>query len=302
MGDSAATFLLIKEAIRFGRLRSPNLIDPQRHLRTLADGGNLTAMYLAGQVYESEGDFSQALKVYKMATTSLGDAPNGENASDNSLGDTWKAISRLKANAGDCVGAEEAIRTSALQYDDPFAYYMLAKAYIPPSSEDYETYMLKAAASGEPKAAHELGILYYKQSQGSVLSTPDRMLNGHANSPTEPGCQDVSKSHTATLVIPKMASEKGTQAREWFAIGAESDVAISQLYLAVLLRAAGKHVEGLAWLERASSSKQWLTTISWLRGMWNQKDPIEIDTAWDGKYNFGKTEVKAHGVRMVITE
>ena len=299
LGDSAATFLLVKEAIKFGSLRNHSLIGPRRHLQTLADDGNLTAVYLAGQIYESEGNRSQAIRIYEMATSNLSNVLNGEKAPKNSLGDIWKAMSEIKASAGDYVGAETAIRKCALQYDDPWAYYELAKAYISPSSEDYENYMLKAAVSGEPLAAHELGLLYYKQSQGRYLTHQDNVSNGHAESLEKPRDQSYD-IQGATTTTPKIKLEKGTQARDWFSVGAESDISISQLYLAVLLRAAGKANEGLTWLERASSSKQLTAAVPWLRSIWDSKDPIYIDTAWDAKHNAGKTVVMAHGEKIAV--
>lgn len=259
-------------------------------------------MYLAGQIYESEGKFSQALKIYEMATSSVCDALKELKAPDNSLGDIWKSISRLKANAGDHAGAEAAIKTCALQHDDPLAYYELAKAYTPPSSKDYEVYMLKAAASGEPKAAHELGVLYHKQSQGVILTSTNSISSGHIKPLEDPRHQNVLKGQGTALLPPKMLLEKATQAREWLAIGAESDIPISQLYLAVLLRAAGKPDEGLEWLERASSSKQWTSAISWLRSMWGRKDPIDIDTASVGKYSDEETQVMAQGESIPIPQ
>ena len=296
LGDSTATYLLIKEAIRLGRLGSSSLAGPRRRLQILADEGNLAAIYLAGQIYESEGKLSHALKLYESATSSNKNAPHGEKAPNTTLSDIWKAISRLKAKAGDDVGAQEAIRTCALRYDDPMAYYELAKAYTPPLSEDYEIYMLKAAASGEPKAAHELGVLYYRQSQGSSSASLDSTSNAKDSGSKTPNIQ------STTSLAPKMASEKATQARGWFAIGAESGIPISQIYLAVLLRAEGKSDEGSGWLDKASSAIQWTAAMSWLQNIWNRKDPIDIVTAWDGEPRVQKTIVMSRGERIVITE
>ena len=282
LGDSTATFLLIKEAVRSDKLASPNLAGPRRHLKTLADDYNLTAMYLAGQIHELEGKFSHALKIYEQATTSQGKASYEEKASDSTLGDIWKAVSRLRAKAGDKTGAQEAIRRCALQYDDPMAYYELAKVYTLPLTEDFENYMLKAAASGEPRAAHELGVLYYKQSQRTSLGNP----NDRSTVPT----------------LSNRASVKSILARDWLTIGAESDMPISQVYLAVLLRAAGKPEEGLEWLGRASNSTQWTTAISWLRSRWDQRDSIDIDNAWDGTSAVRKTIVASSGKTIAIEE
>ena len=300
LGDSTATFLLIKEAIRFGRLGNSNLISSRRHLQTLADEGNVTAMYLAGQIHELEGKLSHALKLYESVTSSLVDAPYGDKAYDNTLSDIWKAVSRLKAKAGDKSGAQDAIRTCALQYDDPVAYYELAKAYTSPQSNDYENYMLKAAASGEPKAAHELGVLYLKQFQGNAFVSPDTTSNANDRRLKEPMIQcTISAPPT---IAPKMASAKTIQAREWFAIAAESDIPISQVYFAILLRAEGKPGEGLEWLDRASSVLKWTAAMSSLRSMWDWKDPIDIHTAWDGETRVQETVIMCRGERTVITE
>lgn len=302
LGDSAATFLLIKEAMKFKRLRSPDLAGPQRHLGTLADEGNPSAMYLAGQISEYEGKFAHAIKRYEKAMESVGGAPEGIKAPNNILGDIWKAMSRAKAFAGDHNGAEAAIRTCALQLDDPVAYYELAKTFTPPSSQDYEVYMLKAAASGEPKAAHELGVLYHKQSQGGTLTSRNSISSGQIKNTATPKGKNVVNGQGSALLSPKMVLEKSTQAREWLTIGAESDIPISQLYLAVLLRAAGKPNEGLEWLARTPGSTNWNPAISWLRSMWERKDPIDIDTVSVGKYSLERIQVTARGESISIPQ
>ena len=301
LGDTAATFLLVKEAIRLQRLTNPNLTGPRRHLQTLVNKGNLKATYLAGQIHESEGKFSHALKIYGEAASSHGNASSGESSIDNSLGDIWKAISRLKANAGDHIGARAAMETCALEYDDPWAYYELAKLYTLPFSENYATYMLKAAVSGEPEAAYELGVYYHQQCRGDVLNSSDNVLTKPADALEKPSEQRVVERRSTTPVSPTKP-EKGTQARDWLAIAAESDVLISQLYLAILLHGAGKFQEATEWLDRASTSKQWTPAISWIQSMWDREEIVDIDSTRDGKTGAGRITLAARGERILISE
>ncbi len=259
-------------------------------------------MYLAGQILVSEHNYRRALDIYEMATSSPDDAPGGKSAYLHSLGDIWKAISRLKIKLGDQVGAQAAIRTCALQYDDPVAYHELAKAYTPRWSKDYEDYMLKAAASGNTKAAHELGVLYYKQSRGRISTSPGNISSGNTKTLEDLREQNINKGHGTVSLPPKMSLEKATQAREWLAIGAESGIPMSQLYLAILLRAVGKSDEALEWLKKVSSSKRWTPAILWLRSMWTREDPIDIDTAWERARTAEKTELMAGGEKIAITD
>lgn len=259
-------------------------------------------MYLAGQISEYKGKSAHAIEIYEKATESIGGAPEGINAPNNILRDIWKAMSRAKAFLGDHDGAEAAIRTCALQLDDPVAYYELAKSFTSPSSQDYEVYMLKAAASGEPKAAHELGVLYHKQSQGGTLASRNSISSKRINKSAMPKVKNVVDGQGLPLLSSKIVSEKSTQAREWLTIGAESDIPVSQLYLAVLLRAAGKSNEGFEWLARTPGSGNWYSAMSWLRSMWERKDPIDIDTVSSGKYDPERIQVTACGESISIPQ
>ena len=297
--DPMATFMLIKEAIDSHRLTTPNLAGPIKHLQSLVDEGDLTAIYLTGQMYESEAKISHALKIYEMAISSSAGGLNSGIVLDNSLGDIWKAIGRLKAKAGDHVGAQVATEKCALEFDDPRAYYDLAKLYTLSSSENYEAYMLKAAVSGEPEAAHELGVLYHQQSRMASLIPSDKSPSERSNYLEKPNEESTLQDQSTISLFPQ--SEKGAQARDWLAVAAECDISISQLYLAILLRAMGKHEQSTEWLQKASKSKQWANATSWIRNRWDREESVDIDTTWKGELGIRGIALVAHDETMVIT-
>lgn len=296
LGDSAATFDIVRQGIKTRRLTSPDLDGPRRQLRSLVDEENPVAMYLQGQIYETEGDTPHALKIYEAGTSKHGEMAMGDNyALSHSLGDMWKAMSRLKRKTGDYVGAETAMRTCALQYDNPSAYYHLAKTYTSLASDDYESYLLKAAVSGELRAAHELGVLYLRQVREIFLTSLGPATSPGFENPESLGAPRLPQNHDLSSFPPNIASEKRRQAMEWLSIGAESDNPASQVHLAVLLREVGKSDEGLRWLEKASSSDNWAKAIFWLRELWDQNTYIEIDASLVNKLGTSKTTMTASG-------
>ncbi|MCJ1223464.1 hypothetical protein MMC12_000105 [Toensbergia leucococca] len=237
LNDSQATFEIIRQAIRTSRLSRPEIHGPRRQLAGFAEAKDPEALILECQVCESEGKPKLALKLYKEVTEIQTRTGDNTKALDRSIAEAWKSISRLQIQAGHLTSAKVAIEKGALQYDDPLAYYYLAKFFEDSSSDDYLNHMLKAAASGVPQAANEIGMYYYKQMQTQKQedSVDNRLL-----------------------------------AQEWFAVGAECDIESSQVYLAILLRRAGKLADGLRWLEKVSHSKEWRSAIPWLKQVWGQ--------------------------------
>ena len=286
LGDDEAILLVMKEAIKLRNLTAPKILSIiyQQRFRPMVQKSNPAALYLEGQKNESEGQDGRALKLYERIVAA--NADSFDTIADISGVDIWKAISKLRAKNKDRRGAEAAIRTAALQYDDPAALFQLAKTFPSPSLAQYESFMLKAAASGNAKAAHELGFLYLKQSQGKVV---DRI---HSSEPSEsnamghvqsPGPVQRFKENSAASKYRRL------EAREWFHIGAESGIIGSQVYLALLLREFGKPEDGLRWLLSAQklqdvSSKEnedWTKAIEYFITRWDDSDitleSIDVD-------------------------
>lgn len=251
--DSAATLQLMSEAIKIQNHRHPDVTFARQHLADMAKARNPKALTLMGQIRESEGNLEKALKLYE-STTRINSGTEGvAEGLDGTLADAWSGIARLKAIAGDWAGGKAALEKAALQYDDPSAYYGLAQQCISLTSPDWLNYMLKAAISGDAAAANKLGRYYLGHTLGiRQLAKRGKALVGPASS--------------------SRSSESLTLAIAWFTIGAESSVATSQLYLAILLRAQGKVQEGLDWLAKAGSDKQLNGAISHYEEYWHNEN------------------------------
>ncbi|KAG6999364.1 hypothetical protein G7Y79_00035g070360 [Physcia stellaris] len=232
------------------------------------------ALYLEGKKSEREERFGRALALYEGIVAANQEA--FDDIGDISFADIWKAI-------------------AALQYDDSAALFQLAKSFIDPSSTKYESFMLKAAASGEPKAAHELGVLYFRQSQ-SMISMINRDDSNKPNgSNFDNGSQDQEQA-SHSIVNSAAATWRRKEAREWFNIGAESGLIGSQVYLALLLREIGKLEDGLQWLTLAANPEDvqlkqlggWTPVISYFASRWHDSSPdlkdIDIDSIRKGRY------------------
>ena len=286
LGDDEATLLVIKEAIKLRNLTTPTMVAMiyQQRFRPMVQRKHPAAVYLQGQKNESEGQHGHALKLYESVVTA--NAESFDTIGDISGVDIWKALGKLRAKNGDRKGAEAAIRVAALQYDDPAALFQLAKTFTSPSLAEYESFMLKAAASGEAKAAHELGLLYLKQSQGKI-PVVDRVHSSEPNESNASGhVQSPRERYKEGLAAGK---QKRLEAREWFHIGAESGIIGSQVYLALLLRESGKHEDGRQWLLSAgkredvdSKEKEaWAKVIEYFVTRWDDSDnnleSIDVD-------------------------
>ena len=152
--DESAILLVVQEAIRQGSLEIPGVkFVYKSFFPAIVEKKHPKALYLQAQICELRKDYGKALQLYEILVQGNGQNPEvGKN--DINYGDVWIAISRLNALKADRTGMEAAISIAALQHDHPKAYYSLAKAFTDPSSVEYETFMLKAAASGEFKSAH----------------------------------------------------------------------------------------------------------------------------------------------------
>lgn len=274
--DPAATFLLCEGALRYHGGVVP--VAQRQHLKEMvSEHKNCAAMYMQGQIYEAEKRDSVALEMYLRSLDNAGDGYDGSKDFKITLGNVWMGIYRVKKRGKDKEGARVAIRKAALEYDDPTAYFLLAKEFTPESSSEYEEYMTKAAASGEMEAVDALGIYYFKQAQETGSSSSSTA------SPVDQARNLVGDTGTVSPASEGAASaekRKGQDlAREWFMVGAEANIPSSQVHLAVILRHEGKLSEGLDWLNKASEAKSWTKTVTWFKGFWesNTVDFMQLD-------------------------
>lgn len=198
----------------------------------------------------------------------------GANCIRISLGDAWTAISRLRMKGNNKVGAEEALKKAAIDYDDSAAYLYLATKMTDPSSDEHEEYLLRAAISAETEAARELGAYYFKKLQKSEA------FNRKSSNPIS-----VDSKRPLTMRVRKGQFkdadewELWTQAFEWLGLASESKIASSQIYYAIMCRALQKPNMGLKWLDEASRVPKFAVTIAWLKEMWfsNELDLGDFD-------------------------
>ncbi|KAL8775216.1 MAG: hypothetical protein Q9209_000222 [Squamulea sp. 1 TL-2023] len=269
-----------------GRYKGPGVAAARKMVKEGAHEGLYSDIFMQGKLLEFEGKPLEALQLYQAwsdkETEKRKAQPLKNTIYTPEYGDICKSLARLRAKLGDRSGAEEAIRDAALVYDDPAAFYHLAIEFTAPGSEDAETYLLKAASSDQPKASHELGMLYFSQSRkGVCLGVPKSNRTGQN--------KDISKGTSTSLTAPveqylpkDVILEKRAEAMEWFNIGAESGITASQVYLALLLREAGRADEGLEWLQRATKSDDaddWKEAVEYFRRMWrlSAPDPMLMD-------------------------
>ena len=270
--DTPAIFLVIQEVLRHGSLRAPGVNFIYRScFQPLVQKGLPKALYLEGQLCEAQGKNERAFDLYQRLIAGNAERPASIEY-EVDYGAVWMAISKFKARKGDRTGSEEAIHTAAFQHDNPAAYYELAKVFTKSASSEYESFLLKAAASGEVEASHELGVLYFSQSQGQ-LPIDDRSASDRQGTSRHSRKEEEVLSPEGKLAMnSNVATNKRTIAREWFALGADAGLTGSQVYLAALLHEVGKFDEGWQWLEAASKSKgssTWSKVITFLRKHWN---------------------------------
>lgn len=266
--DPSGTLAILKSALLHDN-RIPLVC--LQHLNQMVHAKNYAGLYMQGQIYERERQDSLALKMYMECLSSAAEGYPGAEAFDILLGEVWLGIYRLKSKKKDSEGAHMAIMRAALEYDEPYAYYVLARDYIPQTSNEYESYMLKAAASGETSAADALGNRYLEQSQGIQSYSTKEGLDNLVKKLAAGEAREAKDPSTASQRQPSSSikSRYGLKlAKEWLSLGAEADIASSQVHLAVILRYEGKSGEGFDWLRKARAKKGWPNTITWLEKQW----------------------------------
>ncbi|KAL8690962.1 MAG: hypothetical protein Q9224_004282 [Gallowayella concinna] len=284
-GVDMAAERLLTDAILTGVSKGPGVAAARKLIQDYAANGISSSVYLEGKMLEHEGNPLKALQLYQNWSdnhTEILEKSRARSASTPEAGDVCKALAILRAKLGDRKGAEEAIRNAALVYDDPLAYYHLAIEFTTPGSAEFETYLLKAASSDEPKASHELGIFYFNQSrQGISLDTPD-LWKGITDKNSFEDIRTISTPPVGQEQSEAARLEQRSEAMEWFNIAAESGITASQVYFALLLRDAGRAEEGHEWLQsatRSADAENWAEAVKYLKRIWrlSSPDPMRMD-------------------------
>ena len=274
--EPGATLFLISVAAKSAKLQSPGVSSAKIHLRELVEEGSIPAMILQAQILENQGETAKALHLYERAIDAEHDgiASTVANISAQDFGQAWVAVARLKGNSTDKEGAKKAYEMAAFHYDDPWAYYCLAiddGNVLNPQSIQY---LLKAAASGVPHAAHKLGMYYFALAQQSATDSGETTLRkrpwiNRGSSPSSP-----TDNHRNWRL-----------AAAWLGVAAESPlhphIQDSRLFLAITLRKIGEEQKGMEWLDVAAKAS---TTRDRHRVM-------QLKNDWHNKVDFTQMDV-----------
>ena len=276
--DEAATIFLVNQAVDTGKADSTDLAGARAHIVQLANAGNPMAMVLQAQLL-SLSQIKAAVQLCERAAAAERDFYLGAESLAEVKRKAWGVLALLKKQAGDRKGARLALEKGALEHDDPWAYYTLATSYKDTSDPGYLQFLLKAAASGIPQAAHKVGRFYLelapavaaRLSSSTLLQWLRALLPGSKQDP----------------------KELRSLAAEWFSVSVESPIHErineSRVYLALLLRGRGKPEEGRALLKQASGSTVFgPNAISWF-----------LDR-WDKEHDFLSSEFLTVGINKVI--
>jgi len=286
LNEPMATLQIVSEAFKNGTLAKPALANPLQRLSTLARAdSNAPATILLAQILESQGKVDKALTYYEQITNNEGKTYKATTEVEDTVAQAWLALGRIRTSNKDWTGAEAALKKAALEYDEPTAYFYLAR-FCDPKSDEYLLYNLKAASSGVREAAHNLGDFYLRQSKRdretrNVLKTNKTKSEDGKDATSQPAeRQDLQPNLSSDLSqgspvkAPQRADsqEKRALAREWFNVAAYAGFAPSQVNLALLLRADGSFDEGLTWLEHAEKHPDFGAEVDRLKESWWKKD------------------------------
>lgn len=262
--DVAATMFLMAEAIRKGpSYQSRHIISARQHLTELAQSNHPAATVLYAKWLESNGDHDAALALYYQVTTTRDDRYTDDDY-QAALPAAWWNIGRLISEryAHRSSEAENALENAALRYDEPRAYFQLARRFRSSSDPSYHNYLMKAAVSGVTEAAFYLGKYHYGLSMGGNTALR----------------QEKPQVARSSAVPSSHVRHHRNLAVEWLNIAAEPPrhpkSCDSQVFLAILLHQQGQLERGYEWLLKAqqASSQSRLSLISGLRAMWDQEE------------------------------
>ena len=282
--EPGATLFLISSAAKASKLNSPGISSAKVHLRELVNEGSISAMILQAQILENQGEKAKALQLYERAVNAeqVDTCSNDADASAQDFGQAWVAIARLKSHSTDNEAAKKAYEMAAFHYDDPWAYYCLAIYDGNVLNSQSIQYLLKAAASGVPQAAHKLGMYYFTLAQESAADSNETTLS-RGKDPLaiqERSWMKRGKSPSS----PTDNHKNWRLAAAWLGVAAESPlhayIQDSRLFLAITLRKIGEEQKGMEWLDAANkaSTAHDRHKIIALKDNWHNKvDLTQVD-------------------------
>ena len=284
MDDAGATLLLVTHAIATGKMHHADVVALRPQVGRLAQERDPAAMIVEAELLAADGRGKEGIEMCEAAIRGMEDKAAGtddvvvEGRETETERKAWSTLAKLRTQEGDVRGAGSALERAALELDDPWAYYALANTYRSPSGPEYLRFMLKAAATGVPDAAHKLGRYYLKLPFLSARA-PTQGAEQESNVPD-------GSSVSAMQDPPGLDygdTERLVLAAEWFAISAASPdhnaIDESRVYLALLARKKGDAVHGRRLLKKATGSEIYGShAVPWFLDKWDsQRDFVTAD-------------------------
>ncbi|OGM40706.1 putative mitochondrial 54S ribosomal protein MNP1 [Aspergillus bombycis] len=131
------------------------------------------ALQLLAQVQGRRGKYTQALELMEAVLARIHPSKNAPRGAEQSylisevMETPWRVYAWLKERTGEPMGADEVVRSAALEYEDPRALQDHASLLMREMDlEGYEEGMSKAASSGDAMACLKLANFYYLTSKG----------------------------------------------------------------------------------------------------------------------------------------
>lgn len=206
----------------------------------------------------------------------------------------WEVYEWLKLEAGDHVGAAEAVKLAATEYDEPKALVAYAKHVIS-DKKDFETFeecMSKAASAGNPEACQKLADFYLLTSIGLYPRRGDSS-NAVANVANKPKSQQKqqqqmetdgteNKGTWLTNLFNRSLSRSDYRklARNWYELACLHGSHEAALTFSLILRGEGDYVLGKHYLDLAAQKPDLLPVIRGYRVNWENR---ELELAVDYK-------------------
>ena len=270
MQDEMATTALIDTALRYPYstfLAKPEFRLPRLHLEMMAASESPAALCLHARVLELEGgNDRKALSMLENAVTTGGEKQEDEGLKAI-LGEAWCAIARIQKKLGMEKQALEAMKTAALEYDQPSAYFALAKQSKQMGKEEgkHDEWLIKAAISGVAEAAFEVGKEYLQRLESSLERREDPAQGLTAISTKAPQIYRMIRQqalkflqepeHVQSLFTPFADTARMYAViREWFLLALQNSGPNhcngARVYIAWLLSREGNFEGAQTWLEQ----------------------------------------------------
>ncbi|KAB8264541.1 hypothetical protein BDV32DRAFT_160093 [Aspergillus pseudonomiae] len=275
-----ARYLTITER-RGTEVRQTAVIDRLEELgRTSNDP---RALQLLAQVQGRRGKYTQALELMEAVLARIQPAKSAPRGAEQSylisevMETPWRVYAWLKERTGDAMGADEVMRSAALEFEDPRALQDHASLLMREMDlEGYEEGMSKAASSGDAMACLKLANFYYLTSKGWFPRRGVKVSEGENAKAIPRASRTVDPAKPVEEKKPgalgrffwflsadvKSHVEYRKLAMDWYELAVKHGNSRAALLLAIIEREDGNYEAAweLFWSSRTADAKEFMPT------------------------------------------